>query len=291
MKKIIFTILLLLFSFGANASQLPRFLGNEKKFRIYVYNPNDVYRYIGHYSYQGFVEFDDDETISTISMGNPELWLFEHLGNRLFLKPIADKADTNMTVITNKKIYQFELTAREAKGIDDKDLIFVVKFVYPDEKDKNILEFPKAPVSDEPDMRNLSIYNFNYELTGEPSIAPVKIFDNGEFTYFQFSKKSGDLPAIFSVDSSGFESLVNFRAAGDYLIVERVAPQFTLRNGNDIVCVYNNMLMRSGKPVPGSKDQDKKAVAPAAPTSPIAIHNYAPLGASPALGSADRQAQ
>jgi len=289
MKKIIFTILLL-FSFGANASQLPRFLGNEKKFRIYVYNPNDVYRYIGHYSYQGFIEFDDDETISTISMGNPDLWLFEHLGNRLFLKPIADNADTNMTVITNKKIYQFELTAREAKGIDDKDLIFVVKFVYPDEKDKNILEFPKAPISDEPDMRNLSIYNFNYELTGEPSIAPIKVFDNGEFTYFQFTKKGGDLPAIFNVDSSGFESLVNFRAAGDYLIVERVSAQFTLRNGNDIVCVYNNMLMRSGKPIPGAKE-DQKRVAPAAPTSPIGIHNYTPLGASPSLGNAEMPIQ
>lgn len=291
MKKIILTILLLLFSFNANASQLPRFLGNEKKFRIYVYNPNDVYRYIGHYSYQGFIEFDDDETVSTISMGNPSLWLFEHLGNRLFLKPIGDKPDTNMTVITNKKIYQFELTAKEAKGIDDKDLIFVVKFVYPDEKDKNILQFPKMPISDEPDMRNLSIYNFNYELTGEPSIAPIKVFDNGEFTYFQFARRGGDLPAIFSVDSSGFESLVNFRAAGDYLIVERVSAQFTLRNGNDIVCVYNNTLMRSGKPVPGAKESDKKTVAPAAPTSPISIQNYAPLGASPALGNAERPVQ
>ena len=291
MKKIIFTILLLLFSVNTNASQLPRFLGNEKKFRIYVYNPNDVYRYIGHYSYQGFIEFDDDETVSTISMGNPTLWLFEHLGNRLFLKPIGEKPDTNMTVITNKKIYQFELTAKEAKGIDDKDLIFVVKFVYPDEKDKNILEFPKAPISDEPDMRNLSIYNFNYELTGEPSIAPIKVFDNGEFTYFQFTKRGGDLPAIFSVDSSGFESLVNFRAAGEYLIVERIAAQFTLRNGNDIVCVYNNMLMRTGKPVPGSKESEKKVVAPAAPTSPIGIQNYTPFGGSPALGNAERPVQ
>jgi type IV secretion system protein VirB9 len=258
---------LFLFGLNANASQMPRFLGTEKKFRIYVYNPNDVYRYIGHYSYQGFIEFDTGETISTISMGDQSLWLFEHLGNRLFLKPVADNADTNMTVITSKRIYQFELTAKEAKGIDDKDLIFVVKFVYPDEKDKNILEFPKAQISDEPDMRDLSIYNFNYELTGEPSIAPVKVFDNGEFTYFQFPKKSSDLPAIFSVDSSGFESLVNFRAAGDYLIVERVSAQFTLRNGNDIVCVYNNSLMRSGRPIPGK--ENKTELAPADPTSPI----------------------
>lgn len=232
----------------AHAAQLPRFLGTEKKFRSYIYNPNDVYRYVGHYTYQGFIEFEADETVGTISMGNPSLWLFEHLGNRLFLKPVGeDSSETNMTVITNKRVYHFELMAKEAKGINDKDLIFVVKFAYPDEKDKNIVEFPKLSPSDEPDMRDLSIYNFNYQYTGEPSIAPIRVFDNGEFTYFQFTKKSAEIPAIFSVDGEGFESLVNFRSAGSYIIVERVSPQFTLRNGGEIVCVYNTNLYINGR--------------------------------------------
>jgi len=246
MKKIFFLILLI--TSNALAAQFPHFLGSEKKFRSYIYNPNDVYRYVGHYTYQGFVEFEEGETIGTISMGNPSLWLFETLGNRLFLKPVGeDNSETNMTVITSKRVYHFELMAKEAKGINDKDLIFVAKFVYPDEKDKNLVSFPKAPISDEPDLRDLSPYNFNYKYTGEPAIAPVKIFDNGEFTYFQFAKKNAEIPAIFSVDSQGFESLVNFRSAGSYIIVERVSPQFTLRNGDQIVCVYNMALYTNGK--------------------------------------------
>jgi type IV secretion system protein VirB9 len=248
LKKI--TLLFWLFSLSINAlqaSQLPRYMGTEKKFRSYIFNPNEVYRYLGHYTYQGFVEFEEGETIGTITMGDPSLWLFEHLNNRLFLKPVGeDNSQTNMTVITNKRIYHFELTAKEARDINDKDLIFVAKFVYPDEKDKNILQFPRAIASDEPDLRDLSIYNFNYQFTGENSVAPLKIFDNGEFTYFQFSHKNAEVPAIFSVDSEGFESLVNFRAAGDYIIVEKVAPQFTLRNGTDIVCVYNSSMYNSG---------------------------------------------
>ena len=206
MKKLLQIIgLFFLLADASLASQLPRYLGTEKKFRSYVYNPNDVYRYLGHYTYQGFIEFESDETISTISMGDPSLWLFEHLGNRLFLKPVGEGASqTNMTVITNKKIYHFELTAKEAKNISDKDLVFVAKFVYPDEKDKNIIEFPKASASDEPDMRDLSIYNFKYQYTGEASIAPVKVFDNGDFTYFQFPRKNAEYPAIFSVDAAGF---------------------------------------------------------------------------------------
>ncbi len=232
----------------AQAVQLPRYLGTEKKFRSYIYNPNDVYRYIGHYTYQGFIEFEEGETVSTISMGDPSLWLIENLGNRLFLKPVGeDNSETNMTVISSKRVYHFELMAKEAKGITDKDLIFVAKFVYPDEKDKNIVEFPRSSPSDEPDLRDLSVYNFDYQYTGEPSIAPVKVFDNGEFTYFQFAKKNAEIPAIFSVDAGGFESLVNFRAAGNYIIVERVSPQYTLRSGSDIVCVYNTDLYTNGR--------------------------------------------
>ncbi|MES2961229.1 MAG: TrbG/VirB9 family P-type conjugative transfer protein [Pseudomonadota bacterium] len=249
MKKFLFCFLAICcFSSMAQAVQLPRYLGTEKKFRSYIYNPNDVYRYIGHYTYQGFIEFEEGETVSTISMGDPSLWLIENLGNRLFLKPVGeDNSETNMTVISSKRVYHFELMAKEAKGITDKDLIFVAKFVYPDEKDKNIVEFPRSSPSDEPDLRDLSVYNFDYQYTGEPSIAPVKVFDNGEFTYFQFAKKNAEIPAIFSVDAGGFESLVNFRAAGNYIIVERVSPQYTLRSGSDIVCVYNTDLYTNGR--------------------------------------------
>lgn len=281
-----FTCIFTLLNIGNSySSQLPRYLGSEKKFRSYIYNPNEVYRYLGHYTYQGFIEFEEDETVNTISMGDPSLWLFEHLGNRLFLKPVGeDNSQTNMTVISNKRIYHFELTAKEAHDINDKDLIFVAKFVYPDEKDKNILEFPKILASDEPDMRDLSIYNFNYQYTGENSIAPLKVFDNGEFTYFQFARRNAEIPAIFSVDAAGFESLVNFRATGDYIIVEKVAPQFTLRSGSDIVCVYNSSLYTSGRVVDPYKASNKSVSAInnfAAPT--FGAPTGAPYGSAPSV--------
>ena len=276
-----FISLIFLLINSAHASQLPRFLGSEKKFRSFIYNPNDVYRYLGHYTYQGFIEFEEDEKINTISMGNPSLWLFEHLGNRLFLKPVGeDNSETNMTVITDKRVYHFELLAKEASGISDKNLVFVVKFVYPDEKDKNIVQFPKVPISDEPDLRDLTLYNFDYKYTGEPMIAPMKVFDNGEFTYFQFSRRNAEIPAIFTVDAEGFESLVNFRAAGDYIIVERVSPQYTLRNGSDIVCVYNTNLFSDGRVRPSIR-RDEDGHLPAA-------HNFSRATTPYNVGAPDR---
>ena len=276
----------------AHAAQMPRYLGKEKKFRMFIYNPYEVYHYVGSYNYHGFIEFQGVvtpnangatanaapvssgavEEIAEVAIGNSDAWLWKisDSKNRLYLKPVGDSADTNMTVKTSLgRVYNFELVARTASGIDDENLIFAVKFVYPDDYDKNILEFPKAPPSDVPDMRNLSAYNFNYEYTGEPRIAPAKVFDNGEFTYFQFAKKSAELPAIFAVDSEGFESLLNFRVAGDYIIAERVASQFTLRNGNDIVCVYNNNLFKSGKMIKSAKG----SLANSADQNPL-VPNY-----------------
>lgn len=248
LHKIFFILLILFANINyAISAQLPRYLGSEKKFRSYVYNPNELYRYFGHYTYQGFVEFEAGETINTISMGNPTLWLVETLDNRLFLKPVGeDNSETNMTVLTSKRVYHFELVAKEAKGMGDKDLIFVVKFLYPDEKDKNIVEFAKTPAPDEPDLRDLSSYNFNYQYTGERIIAPSKVFDDGIFTYLEFANKNSEAPAIYSVDSEGYETIVNYRIAGKYMVVEKVAPQFTLRNGSDIVCVYNMETYTNG---------------------------------------------
>ncbi len=281
-----------------SASQLPRYLGKEKKFRMFIYNPYDVYRYVGNYNYHGFIEFQSgsskpvsasgeisdasapaasaSEEISEVAIGNSDAWLWKisDSKNRLYLKPVGDNANTNMTVKTSLgRVYNFELIARTPTGPDDQNLIFAVKFVYPDDTDKNILEFPKTQPSDEPDMRNLSIYNFNYEYTGEPRIAPLKVFDNGEFTYFQFAKKSAELPAIFAVDSEGFESLLNFRVAGDYIVAERVGSQFTLRNGSEIVCVYNNNLFKSGKVISNAKVNSNNPMVPnynsAPPASPM----------------------
>ena len=251
MLKILTTIMVFFYHISQlYAAQEPRFLGSEKKFRSFIYNPNEIYRYTGHYTYLGFIEFAEDETISLVTLGNSNLWMHEASGNRLFLKPIENNAETNMTVFTSSgKVYHFELVGREATGINDQDLVFVVQFIYPDGASKNIVNFTKSRPSDEPDMRKVANYNFDYEFTGARIIAPIKIFDNGEFTYFQFSKKNGEVPAIYAVDSSGYETLVNYRVSGSYIIAEIVTSQFTLRSGNDIVCVYNNRMIMNNDPM------------------------------------------
>jgi type IV secretion system protein VirB9 len=200
-----------------------------------------VYKYTGYYRYASVIEFSHDEEIRTISMGDSTAWMLNPSGFRLFLKPVEQDATTNMMLITNKRVYLFELHARETDDIDDKDMVFVTRFVYTDGDGggsgatiTNYLDSVPDPLSDP------AKYNLKYSISGTDEIAPIRIFDDGQFTFFQFRDKNAEVPAFFMVDDKGNEALINYRTRGDYIVVERVAKRFTLRHGDLIVCVFND---------------------------------------------------
>ena len=246
MKKILISILFLfIFSSLTYSVQSPRTLGKEKRFKTYMYNPNDVYKYTGYYLHQAYIEFEKDETVQTISLGDPTPWATSVLQNRLFLKPIDKYPQTNMTVITSKRTYYFEMDALEADSFNESEIPFFIRFIYPTTSDKNIVKFNVTAIRDDyPNLSDLSKYNFNYEFAGSSEIAPIKVFDDGTFTYMEFKINNSEIPAIFSVNEKGYETLVNFRIVEEYIVIEQVSAQFTLRSGGNIVCVYNNSLYK-----------------------------------------------
>lgn len=215
----------------------PRQLGHDPRFKTFSFTPNTTYKLVTVYDNPTYIEFEEGETISTIINPKKTAWQLVPAGKRLFIKPEESEADTNITIMTNKRVYFFEAYAKEPSGNFDKDYTFFFKFKYPSEEEaKNIRTYAKSIL---PDVeQNPEKYNFNYTITGEDSLYPVKIFDDGEFTYFEFPRNS-KVPAFFAVDSNGFESIVNFRMVGEYLVVEEVSGRFTLRNGGEIVCVFN----------------------------------------------------
>lgn len=221
----------------AFATRESRPIGTDRRIHVVMYTPDEVIKFTGHYGYQSSIVFAPDEEIQTISMGDSTPWMIIPAGNRMFLKPIEQDAQTNMTLLTNKRSYLFELHAREAESIDDPELIWVMRFVYPSDPPP-----PPAAALDEvpdPEKEGLEKYNLNYTLRGSQEIAPIKIFDDGEFTYFEFRKTNSEIPAFYMVDQWGKEAIINYRTRGNYIVVERVASRFTLRKGPEIVCVYN----------------------------------------------------
>lgn len=278
----------------AYALKESRAIASDKRIRNVVYNENEIYKFVGHYDYQSVIEFESDEEVLTVSMGNSVTWQVVPSGNRIFIKPVKQDALTNMTVVTNKRTYHFELHAETTDSINDPNLIFVLRFVYGRGAGIAVSNF----IDSIPDpMLEPEKYNFDYVLNGAEDISPIRIFDDGEFTYFEFRDKNAEIPAFFVVHGDGSESLINFRTRGDFIVVERVAAQFTLRHGQDVVCVFNrHMTALSSGPTPrsikgkkwyqfGSDDAQqprmvKEDAAPPASAAPVA----APAASEPASG-------
>lgn len=106
----------------------------DSRIKTYIYNPNEVYLLVVHYGFQSQMEFAKGEEVQTISLGDAYAWKITPLGNRLFIKPMEKNIRTNMTVLTNKRSYQFDIVARELDDQDDADLVYVVRFYYPSNK-------------------------------------------------------------------------------------------------------------------------------------------------------------
>ena len=232
----------------AQALQNAHAIATDSRIRTVRYSPNEVYQFLGHYGYQSAIEFEENEKIQTVSVGDSVAWLINPSANRLFLKPIEQNALTNMTVITDKRTYLFELHANETKDIRDKNMVFAYRFIYP-QADSSAVDYSAG--DDIPDIeKEPEKYNFNYSIRGSNVIEPLRIFDNGEFTFFQFKDKNGEIPAFFRINSAGDEEMINYRKRGDYIVVERVASRFTLRRGPDIICIYNEAMPQTNTPVP-----------------------------------------
>jgi len=234
-------------STGAQAAREPRPIKIDHRVRTIIYQPDEVYKFTGHYRYQSSIEFAKDEKIETISMGDSTAWMINPVGNRMFLKPIEQDATTNMTLITNKRTYLFELHARDTDDINDPGMTFIVRFIYQDEADMQSVGQGLDAVPTLDMKENPGKYNFKYTIAGPDTTAPIRIFDDGEFTYFEFRDKNTEVPAFFWVDDQGNESLINYRTRGDYIVVERVASRFTLRHGPDVICVFNEARLPRAK--------------------------------------------
>lgn len=253
----------------------------DARVRNIVYNSRDVVNILGHYGYQTLVRFADYEQIENISIGDSLAWQVvpNERGNLLFLKPIEQNAQTNLTVVTStpsatdpsgvtQRIYVFSLRANKADHHDSDAFTWTVQFHYPEDdtallnmRDRHESLGDESIVGQSPSIDPAS-WNFNYSFSGQRQQVPVKIFDNGTFTYFEFDSKT-DTPAIFMVDGNRNESLVNGVRQGKYVVVHRVAQQFTLRNGDVVTCIFNDSYESDPPLDQGSPtERDAASVAP-----------------------------
>jgi len=121
-------------SFSAKASMNMQSLTTDNRIKTYIYSPNEVYLLVLHYGFQSNIEFAKGEEIKTITLGDTFAWKITPLENRLFVRALEKNIRTNMTVITNKRTYEFDIVAKELEEGEEKDLVYVIRFFYPENK-------------------------------------------------------------------------------------------------------------------------------------------------------------
>jgi type IV secretion system protein VirB9 len=216
-----------------HSEALPRGLTTDARVKVLVYSPNQVYKLVAYYGYEIDVQIGDNEEIKTLAVGDSVAWQIAPAGQHIFIKPMASPARTNLTVVTNRRTYTFDLSARSTP--EREAIAFLVRFRYPETESVASLVSSAAG-------KDASHFNLDYKISGAPGVQPLHVFDDGQFTYFQFDPRR-ELPAIFVVGGDGKESLINYRMDGGYVIVERLGDFYTLRNGKETATAINQQKL------------------------------------------------
>ena len=96
-----------------------------------LFDPGAIVRIEGKPSVQATIRFGEDELIENVAIGNSNAWQVtpNKRANLLFVKPLAEKAATNMTVVTNAHTYFFDLVASPKAA----NPLYELAFTYPQE--------------------------------------------------------------------------------------------------------------------------------------------------------------
>ncbi len=241
----------------ASAEVLPSKGKKDGRVRTIDYDPMNVIRLVTQFGVSTHVQFPDDETIQDVALGDDQAWKLVPRRNHLFIKPVAERADTNVNVVTTKRTYNFALTVKASNSSadaswSDADLIYTLYFRYPGEerkkketrKEEKLRKEREAQLQAELEKAS-AIRNINYFRQGSDLIAPVEAFDDGRFTYLVFAQAQ-DIPAIYLEDEHGKESLVNVNFQDrSTIVIHRVVSRLILRDGEEVVRVENRSYTSS----------------------------------------------
>jgi type IV secretion system protein VirB9 len=243
------TAIALILVIGASpalAEAIPKAGRIDSRMRDVTYNKDNVTAIDATFGTSTMIELQPDEKIETLALGDATAWKVEpnHKGDIIFVKPIEKDAQSNLNVVTDKRIYSFLLRSN-TRPPDSQ--IYVVRFRFPDDEASAQLLAAAKERAANPNLQSLNIANANsdYGYKGSSANKPIAVFDDGTKTWFRFE---GETPAIYIVDSDRNESLVNFRTEGPYVVVDKVSPQWTLRNGQDSTCIFNRRLTNVHEP-------------------------------------------
>ncbi|MDP5278250.1 TrbG/VirB9 family P-type conjugative transfer protein [Sphingomonas sp. DG1-23] len=179
------------------------------------YVADQVVRIEAAAGYQLMLELAPDESIENVAVGDSGAWQVtaNKRGNRLFIKPIQAGITTNMVVITDVRLYSFELVPLPGP---QPDTAYSVRFRYP------------APGSSGAPSKDAEPTAGRYKMGGDASLRPSGMHDDGVHTYIEWPEDRA-LPAIYAVDANGKEMLVNGMMRDGRMVIDSIQERLVFR--------------------------------------------------------------
>lgn len=214
MKNLLLVLALAMAAAPASAQIRPEAGRGDPRIQSVEYDSDQVVQIQAAPGYQVTLELGSDEQIENVAVGDSGAWQVtaNRIGSRIFIKPLQASVSTNMTVVTNVRTYAFELVPL---GGPSPDMAYTIRFRYP---------APAGLASAEAEV----IVEGRYRLSGERTLRPSRISDDGRHTYIEFPRDHA-IPAIYAVDDRGQESLVNGMMRDDLFVIDAVVPRLVFR--------------------------------------------------------------
>lgn len=209
-----------------------------------MYDESNIVRIDGKVTVQASIMFAEDELIENVAIGDSAAWQVtpNKRANILFVKPLDERASTNMTVVTNKRTYLFDLVASpKAKPL------YVLRFEYPPEPEAEkpeivLAQGPNAieqqAIANPQAVVDPADLNFAWKGSGDRQLLPQRTFDDGAATYLSWPAGSAS-PAILITNSEGAEGPVNFTVRDDTIVIPGVPATIVLRLGDEKALLTN----------------------------------------------------
>jgi type IV secretion system protein TrbG len=214
----------------------------DSRVKYYAYNADVVYTLPITVGMHTHIQLAADEVlIEKPKLGETIQWRITGNEHNLYIKALQPNTSTSLTLVTDKRSYQFEIvsTTESSKRIQK------AYFTYPDDDEKmelTLLSQIKEKKGEGNRLDSLKVapsvdpaqLNFNYTVTGTAAFKPSAVYDDGKFTYFRLPATQ-DLPAIFMLEDGSRNKLspINYAVKGDQIIIERLAKNFVMKLGKE----------------------------------------------------------
>ncbi len=221
----------------------------DNRIKTVAYDSEEIVGIVGHAGIQSTIQFGLDERIENVAVGDSSAWQVtpNRRGTLLFVKPLLSVSRTNMTVVTDKRTYMFDLRAGGKAGLP----LYALKFSYPDLPPVTValptgqpgVTIASASIP-ETTASSAERLNFDWKVKGSNKVRPARIFDDGTSLYLSWAADI-QLPAILTAVDKGKETPLDYRLTGEYIVLSPVPQNIVLRHGKNAAMAWTSARPRA----------------------------------------------